>query len=762
MNNNATLIEDLAKIYEIEDDNLIIVEDKEDTKKANISDLKRSLSGDYTEPSENKFYSSAKTNSLFDNIKRLNSTFATNEKLDNLSKRVEDIIASAGNGIPSEVVDARDGETTLNNRLERDLIEADDKFISKVHRVIEGAEVSTGSYGIVNVRCKNTKSNNITIIGTSKNMISAIPNDINNGITSIGHGFKYQQKNTDKLFVSYKLKNIPKGKYYFFADVIFDNQFKDRNIKFAIVNSNDDSAYTEFDYDQSSKFIFEAPKAFNEIRLIFNKDNFVQNASVTYNYVMLMKDDKYEDIYVDPKNVLFANSNYTQDTVFSFYNKDYDITCSDPYATLVVDYYDDSITIESMSDDIKEIQNVLLNDRDKCGLIENYGSYLFFDNTVSEVESACRISYDKDKFMRNGKPSLKLTFQKDSELNPILTTEMTEYIKNIESVSLVFYIDRTVSYYFEDEQPIRIALCGDSYNEPEMVNYFTSSIRKDQLIQGWNIVKIPVSNFASVGNPNIHNIKYTKIEIVKNVGLDEKTIYLNSIVFNQRMKPTVLFAFDGLNELDLSDTFLLLQSNNIPATVLANASTTFGSLALNKFLELKTVYGWDIGQYGCKSNKEKLTFDDNSREQYLKLKDTKEWLQNNLVYNPISYSAPYGNLRPITIPLLKDLGYKIAKTKANTYCNFFDPKYDFAIPMYLFSNETLEEEIKEKIQYAIDNNCCICIYINSASRGDSSAEHANEAYPKLETFKSVVKFINENRDKINLTTFADFYNKCNS
>ena len=177
---------------------------------------------------------------------------------------------------------------------------------------------------------------------------------------------------------------------------------------------------------------------------------------------------------------------------------------------------------------------------------------------------------------------------------------------------------------------------------------------------------------------------------------------------------------------------------------------------METIVNLRAKYGWDLGQYGCNPNKELLTNDNNAREQYLSLKTAKEWLKDNLIYNPISYSAPYGNLRPITVPLLKDLGYKIAKTDSTGYCNFFDPKYDFAIPMTLMSNETTAEEIIEKIQYAIDNNCCICIYTNNVTN------YGDEISAKKTLFESVMKFIFENKDAITLMTFSEFYEKCNS
>ena len=81
MAKNYTIVSDLIKKIDIEDDNLIIVEDSEDTKQSTISELKKCFSGDYKEPSDKTFYSSKKMESYFDDLKRELSTFASREVL---------------------------------------------------------------------------------------------------------------------------------------------------------------------------------------------------------------------------------------------------------------------------------------------------------------------------------------------------------------------------------------------------------------------------------------------------------------------------------------------------------------------------------------------------------------------------------------------------------------------------------------------------------------------------------------------------------
>ena len=757
MNKNYTVIEDLVTLPVIEDKNLIIVEDAEDTKKATILDLKKSFSGDYKAVSDKTFYSTKRIEEYMSDIRRQLSTLASDEELKSISNRIEDIIAESGTGKDSEIIDARDGEATLHSRLVRDRLYAEDKYMTKVNKIIEGKEVSTGNTGYVNIYLNNMTNDSAELILKSKNKLD-ITNEGNvntDEFTYTNTGFRYQQMYTDTLSVTFDFYNsVPKGKYHFFANIEFDEFFVDKGeILFVISNSRDESAYTEFVYDQSGKFEFEAPKAFNQIKLIFNLDKFSLNSVVEYKNMMLMTTDKYGDNYI-PFEII--NVPINRDEIIKGYNKNYDITSSDETASVVVEYYDNEVTTESMHSAIKELEAVLIDNRDKCGLVTDYGKYLFFDHAICKTPTSCRLSSDSDKFMRNGTPSLKMIFAEDVDANPVLDVEMEEYIENIESVSLVFYIDKTTSYYFTDTNPIMVALCSDNINEPDMVNYLYVKLSKDELVQGWNIIKKNINEFQTNGVPNAHGIKYVRVDISKTPGLDGKVMYFNSIVFNQKMKPTVLLAFDGIYEDGIGYTYPYLTTREIPATILSNNRTTFSSSILNTIVNLRAKFGWDLGQYGCNPNKELLTYDDNPREQYLGLKNAKEWLQSNLVYGPISYSAPYGNLRPITVPLLKDMGYKIAKTNATGYCNFFDPKFDFAIPMYLLSNNTTEEEVISKIQYAIDNECAICLYTNNITN------YGSEADSKKTLFESVIKFIIDNRDKITPMTFSEFYNKCNS
>lgn len=780
--NQVTLIEELVMKREPEDDNLIIVEDVEDTKKTTIREFKKNMSGDYRDPSEWKFYSSKFVEQLLDSMKKDMSIYAYSSDVLYLKNRIESIIATAGSGQNTEVVDARDGKNTLQARLERDLGFAEDKYLKKLRRKMEGKKVSTGMEGYVDVTTFDLpagKTANIVI--TSKNLLNMSPSGglpANQGqiaSNSRSTGFVYTQKNNNYMEFEIPIgQTLSAGTYVFYANVIFGSGFTDRNeIILAVKNTRDDSAYKEFSYRQVPEFVFTSSKAFDTIKFKFNRINFVTNASVEYSNMMITREktDKYINYYVNRSNVISGNGQMVQ-----FYNRDYDIQCVESTTSaninLVLQYWDQKIDFQYIYDRLQKVTDITLDNIDHCGLIQKRGEYLFFtndtilsidrnvnkSNDITKLEGnypkLVRFSYDDDKHMRNNIPSLKITFNSDINGVPSIITRMPNTVYDIDSVSIVMYIDSTVSQYMVGRPQFQINMCSDSYDEPNMVNYFSAGIELNKLVQGWNIIKIPFDEFVSHGNPNEHGIKYIEFLIDKNSNMDDKSIYLNSFVFNQEMKPTVLLAFDGIYEEGITYTYPYLAAREFPATILANSRQTFSNNILASVLNLRTSYDWDLGQYGAHPRKETLVEDNNSRDQYLLLKSTKEWLQNNLVNTPISYSAPFGNLRPITVPLLRDLGFKIAKVKSTGYCNFFDPRYDFAIPMHLMSNEVTLDEIKSKIQYAIDHQCCICIYTNNVT------EYGDEQSVKKAVFEEVIKFISDNSDKITAMTMAEFYKKC--
>lgn len=411
-------------------------------------------------------------------------------------------------------------------------------------------------------------------------------------------------------------------------------------------------------------------------------------------------------------------------------------------------------TIDTVTSEINNIKSIMDSKIEKCNLITDQGTIQFFTNPSITSSGGTLVTSTTDVGFRNGVHSKLLTIDEDATTNPAFKQVLDKTTEVIETVSLVFYVDKTTFNNFTDTDGIRIYLSSDA-ETVRITNYFRYIIKKSEMVQGWNCVKRKFTDFNEVGSPNANKIKTVTIQVGRNDSLNGSQFYFNSIIFNQKMKPTLLLSFDGFYDESLTYLYPYLTSRNIPFTLFLNNRTTLSNETLDALIKLRISPLCDIGVYGCNPNKEQLIEDDNYRNQYTALRTSKEWLQNNILDKPISYSAPYGNLRPITVPILKDLGYKIARTSANSYCSQFTKK-DFAMPMFLISNLTTLDEVKAKIDYAIDTNQTISLYTNDVT------EYGDEASSTKLMFESIVDYILEKVEsgKLQCMTFDEFYRKC--
>lgn len=542
-------IEDLIYKLNVEDGNLLVVEDSEDTKKTTLLDLKKSITGDYTDPSSTLFYSSEKVQNIKEGLELLLRGKANQNDLDSLSRRVADIIANSGSGKDSELVDARDGQASLNTRLKRD----------------------------------------------------------------------YDNLNNNKL----------------------------------------------------SKIVKE----------------------------------------------------------------------------------DQTVDTQYLLDHIEELENHYNSKIDKCNLMENYGEYVFFNNIVSKNTDVATYAMDS-KFNRNGTDSLRVIQKSGAASSPYFTTSIS--IDAIESATLLFYVSKKYINDLSSTNIIRVIL-GVEPAQNQINNYFFIDINGKDLINGWNFFKKTINEFGKVGNPTARNIKTVKIELTNSSIMQTKEFYFNSIIFNQRMKPTLLLNFNGVYGHGREYTYPYLYSRKIPCTLFFNNSVTMDTEMKNYILGLRVNHDWDFGLYGCHPDKDVLTGDENQIDQYMCLRDSLKYLNEYFIYNPISYSAPYGNIRPITEPILKEMGFKIARveTDNNRYCPFFS-KEDMFIPVISINNKTTLDNLKDCIDYAIETGQTISLFTNNIT------EYGDDANAKQIIFEDLMEYIIEkiNAGQLQCMTYKDFYNRC--
>lgn len=761
MENSRIRIAELVEKNRIEDHNLVIVEDDEDTKKSTVSELKKAFSGDAYDPAQNLFYSSEKIYELQLALKREINAKAPADKIAELESRIANIIASNGDGKDTEIIDARNGKASLSERLRYDASLLESAYMKKIERVVTGKTVDiAGHYGYIDIAIidsvsKNTTRTNNTLVVHSRNLY-----DNSNAVVTAqvvknqNNGVNYIQAASGSIMIELPLPMIYQaGKYQFISGISLSNDFRDIEIKFNVTYS--DGTIESIPYRHEECIKFEAKKGFNKITLLYNAENIVAGASAIFTNIMLVSGHNDMNRFI-PYERYSYNMNIGENK-FKYYNNDYVYECNIQNGLVSIKYHDNEIDTEWLYEEIMKLKYISEDKREKCGLIEEYGIYQFLDNIYTNIyEDGIIIEDSEDAYIRNGVRSKKITIAKNATRNSTMRLPLDNHISVINNIGLFFYADRPdFSLFDATTGGIKIRLCSDDIDNNTETNYYEYIITKKEMVQGWNFVKKRIVDFNSVGDPDPNNIKFIYIEICRTDEMNGLSVYLNSFVFNQRMKPSLLLCFNGLYDESITYLYPYLKTRGIKASIFLNARKTPTPEAVDTLLKYKIEYGWDIGLDGCHPNKEMLTQDDNYRNQYTLLRNSMGWLSDTVTHNPISYSAPYGNLRPITVPLIKDLGFKIAKTESDGYCGFFCEK-DLAVPMHLISNNVEIDEIIDKIDYAIETGQSIVLYTNDVT------EYGSEIDSKKIMFESIVEYICDRVEEgsIECMTFREFYEKC--
>ena len=770
--NRAIKIEDLEEKFGkgIAESNLMIIEDDFDTKKCTIRELKQSFNGDELPSSRYYFYSTQYINGLLDRINIAISNRAPKSVIEDLQEQIKAI--DAGEITP-------DFALYVAEKMKQESDLSDAYYVKKAHKTISGTKINIdGHVGLVTVTPKQETS-----------FVSNAPGKIlyySKNRLSMSH---VSVKSSHAIYTGYKTDNmhIPcdAGKYYLYIESVdFNNieNISDVKISIDIAYSAGNIERVTDNFDYAKTLEFTATGTCRRITITVSDIGDNENASVNFNNMMLTQ---YKLSQYVPYHCGWEDEKDSSGT-YEIYNNDYIFEFNDPNKSLVIGYYDHTVTVDTLLEKIDGLYDILNDKIDRCGLMTDYGTYHPFDSyKLISSEETGEIADAGIEYERNGFTTKKIKIgYKESEYFQIKQI-LTDLPSSIESVSLCFYIDKLTIEKFAVDSGISMILCSDDpeYNN---INRYMTTIYRSEMVHGWNVIKRPISEFEAILNPDIYSIKSITIALPSDTNLNGKEIYINSVCFNQKMKPTVILSFDGTYDDKTScsrtDDYPYLigdgteENPPIPATVLLNASREIAPEEFNELIRLKNEYGWDIGAYGnicdIQYPKENLQSDMNEdrRSQYIGLLKNKQYLQENVIYDPISYSAPYGDLRPMTVPFLKELGYKIARTEADSYISIFTKK-DFAIPMTLISNKIFDEYNKDKIgvdkkkdvsaitnmiDYAITNNVAVSLFLRQIS------EDGTERLARRANFESIINYIRERvkTGQLQVLTMADFYRKC--
>ena len=758
-------IEELSEKTNIDDSNLIIVEDAEDTKKSTVLELKRAFIGDSENPSQYKVYSSKYMKEIINSLTAAilyNPSRSEFESLEEQVKNIQNFSGCSGcssGGKDPELAAARGGYDTLSERLEGDIEEAENKYIQFPVKEFIGIDIDLKDYtrGIMTVDIPQyDQDTNVYIKGINRFDGSVYANNKTYAEVSTiddNTGLIFNISKSRYIFTIPFGTTLSAGEYHLYSISEIPSTYKDKNITFTIVFSDGTVTSIPFSFEPHISFtIFKPATAF---QLNIDKDYISDHDEVIMRNIMISKIDKLSSYHK------FSDKSYDIDAYnstqmhFSGLN---DIESISRTAGLIkVSILDTSFTGETIKQKIDNLEDTLLDTVDKCGLIEKYGDYIYAEDCAEADNDLCVLTNDRYKG-RNGHSSIKIQLMEHSISNrPRFTMPLSNLlnIKDAGVISIQLYIDITLYEYFSESDGITIMFSSDEIRSNPAINYYYINLGKSRFNQGWNTIKFKTSELTVHGNPDKTAITMINFSVFTSDFTSGKKIWVNSIIIGQRMTPTVLFAFDDTYDGAFDYQYPVLYTNNIPATMFFNDKRTMTKDEMEKYCTLVFDQGWEIGGYGCNPNKENMTRDDNGRVQYLGLQHNLTYLRANFCNNIKSYAAPYGNLRPITVNILKDLGFNIAKAASSSYCSFFSDE-DFVIPMHILSNKTTSEEMINKIKYCIETGQTICIYTGNVT------EYGDEISAKKEIFETVIKYIKSQVDlgKLQCLTFSEFYNKC--
>lgn len=765
-------IEDMMEKVIGSKNDFLIIEDNEDTKKIKFINLIRSMIDDNSKGNNSLLYSSAKITNIVNELKTALSTCAYESDLIELRNILNNItISSTEDGdAAAEIIAARGLYDSLADRIAAERNISDDKYITKPIITIEGSSVYLADHtGTVYIRAENKSSNAVAVV-RSRNLVSVDEtgyHDINITIDA--------KNNTEKsIYLNPNLVKNPNtdithnpGIYFLYMESVIED-FEDYPVVIRIYYN--DGTYFDTKYNYTDSIELNPLKAFNKISLLVS-NNTSSTKTIQFKNIMFTKNscpDKYIPYFADTITIDSENK------LYEYENNDYIFIGKN--CTLNVTGYDNNVDFTSLSASVDNLLDIVSGKLDTCGLLENYGEYRYIEDyeylTTSTGVTGCNITNDK-LITRDGRPSIKLKVDSNATNNPgiIIPVSVNENVCGDMTVTVNFYIGKDVIDSLSDTSGINVYLTSTPIVESRTpTSCYKKLISKLEMVQGWNSYKFRISDCSMIGDFG-STIKNVVLEVGRNGNnnVNGKVFNFHSIVFNQKMTPTVLFSFNTLPTIntnsdmdDLLSTINYMTFKDIPATLFLNSNNSnelTNEQILTRLLELRTKYRWDIGCYGC-PNTSSLLNDDNSFEQFRLLKNARTYLSELLINNPIAYSAPYGDMRPITEPLVKDLGYKIAMNGPDdidhaSYCSVFT-KSDLSIPRVLINKMTTLDQVKKIVEYTIETGQTVSFYTCGVS------EYGSGTCAKRQVFESIIDYLADKTSagSIQCLSMKDFYKKC--
>lgn len=278
---------------------------------------------------------------------------------------------------------------------------------------------------------------------------------------------------------------------------------------------------------------------------------------------------------------------------------------------------------------------------------------------------------------------------------------------------------------------------------------------------GYVYIKLTADDITA---PNKINYVWLEFNARNNQNIEAGSEYgvvvLDSIIFNQKMKPCVLISFDQIWRETFENNYYDIMSNrDLPITLFSDKWENVDSDLLKMANSKRTNHGWELGIYG--SFNEDPAYLNNSKNTSLVIEDLNKSInsqENACFTTPISYACRQAVVSDYLWEAIKHTNIKMIRGYDSRNIGYFD-KDCCLICHDDISNNSIDE-IKSKIDKAILYGSTLGLFTHGIKTSSNTTIPSSSVL--LDTWKTVCNYLKEKKDNgdIDVLTFSEFYKSC--
>ena len=334
----------------------------------------------------------------------------------------------------------------------------------------------------------------------------------------------------------------------------------------------------------------------------------------------------------------------------------------------------------------------------------------------------------------------------------IFRIDLDRPIKNIDSLTVVFKVNTKTN----SEMTCNIALTNNEIFSLNCATYVNGRYTPNS--DNWIVLKLTKDMFKNYPS----SINYVWLQLSPRSGVESGSLYggfvLDSLIFNQKMKPTVLLSFDQAYEECLDNGYYdILINNNLPLTLLCHKWDTISERLFNYLDNKRVNCNWEFGCYGSYDVDVNLATDfKTAKDDILKSINA---LVNRTGKYPISYATASAEITSILDASLKASDIKVYRGYDGLNIGYFD-KDTYRVPHNDISGMTYDV-IKAMIDNAINEGSCVGLFTHGIKPDSGETTISSSAIP-VTIFTNLCIYLKSLKDSgvIDVMTFEEFYNSC--